>query len=128
MNRKLRNRIIEIAESLYNPEFAQRHYTFLVRRNKILSIGLNDKKRTHPAAVGEGWRFPNLHSEKRCILNFPLPIGEIRGCKLVNLRLNRRRQLMLSKPCGGCITLLKLVGPKSVLYSTNNGGFAELFL
>lgn len=94
------------------------HFSFLVKKNSINSIGYNSYK-THPIAERLGYRFPTHHSELSCILNFSGK--EIRDYYMINFRFDKMGQLAMSKPCKGCQKLLKYYCVGKTIYSTGYG-------
>jgi len=128
-------RIVEISYSLKPIEIDYRcfHLTFALKNRKIISIGMNNCKKTHPKN-----RFLNhidpvtkehygsnshIHSELDCILK--LRKTDCRDLTFVNIRIDNNGLLNLSKPCRGCNSLLKQVGFKRLYYSTGKGNFEE---
>jgi|SRR5581483_2693052 len=120
MNNNLKNKLIEFAQNLIhiNDNITQRHFSFIVQRNKVLSFGWNKKKKTHPLAFKYGFEYPNIHSEIDAIINFPYTPWLLRKCILVNIRLNIFQQLRMSKPCRFCMKALCAFEFKEIWYST----------
>ena len=105
------------------------HFTFIIDKNRILSIGVNSSK-THTEAVRLGYRFPSIHSELAALLK--LPYGtDTHKCNLVNIRLSRasirynRPILRMSKPCQYCEKWIRQMAFRNVVYS-NDEGFHKL--
>ncbi len=78
------------------------HLTFIVRRNKIISVGKNYKHKTHPAAGG---LYQRVHSEFDAIRKLR-DRSELYKCKVFNVRLNKHFEFLNSRPCGICQGLL----------------------
>ena len=111
-----------------NDDTASRHWTFLLRKNRIVSIGRNRAYHSHPICKRLGYRFETLHSEADCILKVYRDIPNMGPLKMINVRLStqslERKQpvLRMSKPCIGCMKLLSgLPQIKKVYYSTDHG-------
>lgn len=118
---KLQKKIYDISLSLYNmPDTRNKHFSFLVRRNKIISIGWNKAFQTHPIAAKFGHRFNCIHSELDVINNFPYPFRMLPLYTLINVRV-KYKSLRISHPCLKCINMLKFFGLKDVIYSTDQG-------
>lgn len=107
------------------------HTTFIVRKGKIQSIGVNSLK-THPSVLKYNYRgqdgvdirpFVGLHSELSAVLKY----GEedCSACTFINLRIDKNGEINMSKPCFGCQHLLHQVGFKRLYFSTSVGTFEE---
>lgn len=97
------------------------HVTFVFKKNKIISIGLNSKK-THPKTKLYNYKKDAcLHSELDAILRLNDP--SYKDYTFVNIRLKKDKTLANSKPCEGCSQLLKSVKFKKFLYSNDEDGF-----
>lgn len=100
MKKSLLKRCLKISYELENPERC-RHFSFLIKKNHIVSIGFNQSWKTSPASKLFGHRFESLHSEVHCIGNL-----NTKGCTLVNVRLDRQNKIRNSKPCSFCQNML----------------------
>jgi deoxycytidylate deaminase len=96
-----------------------RHFSFLVRKNSVNSIGYNNTSKTHTIADKIGYRYPTIHSELSTILNFSGK--EISDYYMINFRFDKMGNLSMSKPCNNCQNLLKHYGIVKVVYSTGYG-------
>lgn len=117
----------EIALALcpLNRQLNNSHVAFLVKSNKILHIGQNKKKthpliKHHPYHAGNVW----LHAELDVILKSTRE--DLFNYKLVVLRVNRKHELVFSRPCIGCQSLIRQFGISEVFYSDHNGDFVKL--
>jgi hypothetical protein len=116
---KLQTKLFELAISnlhLVDSRQHQRHFSFIVKRNKILSFGVNKGFKTTPLAVRFGWRFDSIHSEVDAVKRFPYAPAELSGCKLYNLRINR----------SGCLHFLSGFAWDKIMYSNSQGEFVTL--
>lgn len=123
------SKLIEIARNLYHlPVGRQKHFSFIMRKNKILSFGYNNSRKTDPLAARFGHRFAAIHSEIMGVKNFQYPVGELENCTLINIRLlnDEGRSLALSRPCEFCQKLLGVFNLHTVIYSNEEGGFSTL--
>lgn len=128
-------RFTDIAYALKPKFFDQKyhfHVSFIVQRSRILSIGVNNPKKTHPRNLGMKYRdhrgndvsdMVGIHSELASIIR--LGETDCRRYKLVNVRIDNHGQLVNSCPCEGCLNLVSQVGFREVWY-TNNGNFHKL--
>lgn len=128
MNQKIFRKILNISRKINSahPEERNRHYTFLIRKNKILTYGLNSTSKTHPLAYQRGYHFYRKHSEISAILRVLRILGlrtTPEDCKLVNIRLSCRGEIRNSRPCYRCQALLKDFSFREVWYSTDSGHF-----
>lgn len=106
-----------------HPEWdAFKHYSFIVQRNIIVEWGVN---RTAEPLIGYP-HYGKLHSE--CDAYF-----KARGLlndgpfKVVNLRLNKTKDLRMSRPCACCQNFLKRLGCTEVWFSTDSA-WAKLLI
>ena len=106
-----------------------RHFTFIYRGNRLLSVGLNSPK-THPNNLMYRYknredmdisRMVGTHSEMSAVLK----MGEVtpKGLTLVNTRINRKGFLDLSRPCNGCLDMITKMGFREVYHTTREGRF-----
>jgi len=104
-----------------------KHVSFIIRKNKILSFGINKSMQTHPLASKLNCRFGTIHSELSAILRAKRR-NDFDDVTLVNVRLSTaslkegKPILRNSKPCPSCQKLI-LANPeiKKVYYTTDLG-------
>lgn len=105
-----------------------RHLTFICKRNKIIAIGQNSYSKSHPLSN----KFNHLnncrHSEVSAIVNFPYSIGDINRFDIYNVRVNKKGELRLSRPCGNCQSLLNHFNIREIYYSTDSQTFEVMSL
>lgn len=94
-----------------------KHFSFLIKKNKIISIGYNQPFKTHPLAKELGYRFSCIHSELHCLVS----AKRIEGM-MINIRLDKFGNIRGAKPCPKCEKLLSRHGIPCI-YSTDNGDF-----
>ena len=94
-----------------------KHFSFLIKKNRIISIGWNNGFKTHPLANKYGHRFCSIHSELHCISSFKNTNGLI----LVNVRIDSNGKLKCSKPCGPCQKMLIDFNITNIFYTTEKG-------
>ena len=120
MNCKMVVKCLKIAKELNREtEASTSHYSFLVRKNSINSMGYNLTKKTHPIAHKLNYRYPTRHSELNCILNFSGK--ELKDFYMINYRFDKMGNLAMSKPCCSCQRLLKDYNVAKVIYSSGYG-------
>ena len=131
------NKIIEVSYALINKHNADlrcRHFSFIMDRNRIVSIGLNSPK-THPLNLK--YNYVNKNNEKisdivgtHSELSAVIKLGEedCSGLTLVNTRINRNNVLDFSAPCRGCCDMIKQLNFKNVYFSNIQGKFDKLNL
>ena len=116
-----------------NENFTARtfHATFIVKKNKIQKIGINNKK-THPRNLkyryygrdGEDIRGDvGIHSELSAILKYGRE--DCSDCTFINVRIDKNGNPTMSCPCKGCEDVLKQVGYKKVYFTNIKGEFEQ---
>ena len=129
------NKIIEVSYALINKHNADlrcRHFSFILDRNRIISIGWNSLK-THPLNLKYNYvnklkenisNIVGTHSE----LNAVIRLGEedCSGLTLINTRINRNNELDYSAPCHGCIDMINQLNFKNIYYSNSLGKFERM--
>jgi deoxycytidylate deaminase len=131
------NKIIEVSYALINKHNADlrcRHFSFVLDKNKIVSIGLNSLK-THPKNLKYNYvnklnenisDIVGTHSELSAVIK--LGKEDCSDLTLVNTRINRNDELDFSAPCSGCCDMIKQLNFKNVYFSNNKGRFDKLNL
>ncbi len=127
------NRSVEIARALKSKYATGRsfHITVIFDKNKIISIGINNYLKTHPKSykymkkevVNESGYLPSIHSELSAVLK--LGEEDCSNYSFINVRLDNNNQINNSRPCSGCIELLKQVGFNQFHYSNEKGVFVS---
>lgn len=129
------NKIIEVSYALINKHNADlrcRHFSFILDRNRIISIGFNSPK-THPKNLKYNYvnklkenisNIVGTHSE----LNAVIRLGEedCSGLTLVNTRINRNNDLDYSAPCSGCQDMINQLEFSNIYYTNSQGKFEKL--
>lgn len=123
-------KLINKSRHLINiPNSRYKHFTFILsKNNKIVSIGINNIKKTHPLAKKYNHRFYSTHSEISALAKFPYPLKTLPLYNIINIRLNKKGELRLAKPCNHCQALLQAFGVKQIYYSTSNNTFEHILL
>lgn len=91
-------------------------------KNGVISTGYN-QTRSVKSFSKQFIRWPNsIHAEVDCILKAK---RDLKGKSILILRLNKRGELRLAKPCQNCCMYLDHVGIDKILYSLSDGGIKE---
>ena len=131
------NKIIEVSYALINKHSADlrcRHFSFILDRNRIISIGMNSTK-THPLNL----KYNYVNKDNKSIsdivgthaeLNAVIRLGEEDCSKLtlINTRINRNNMLDYSAPCSGCSDMIKQLNFKNVYFSNAQSKFDKINL
>ena len=121
------DKLIKLSRKLIQlPDARNKHFSFLILRNKIISIGYNLSFTSHPIAHKYGYRFDAIHSELKCLLNTPYPPSFFNKFMMVNVRIKSDGEVGLSKPCSKCQQLLNDFGIKTIYFTNKNGKFERL--
>ena len=128
MRQDILDRLIDMSMLLI-PEITSdsKHVSFVLKKNKIVSFGINKSTQTHPLASKFNCRFGTIHSELSAILR-ARRTADFDNATLVNVRLSASSIILgepvlrNSKPCPSCQKLI-LATPeiKTVLYTTDKG-------
>jgi len=129
------DKIIEVTYALINKHNADlrcRHFSFILDRNRIISIGMNSTK-THPMNLKYNYINKNkqkisdivgTHIELNAIIK--LGIEDCSKLTLINTRINRNNLLDNSAPCHGCSDMINQLNFKNVFYTTCEGIFEKI--
>jgi tRNA(Arg) A34 adenosine deaminase TadA len=122
------NKAIDIAHALCPTNWQNvnnSHIAFLVKKNKITKIGWN-RKRTHPEIAKHPYHegYVGTHAE----LDVILKSGEddLEDHSMIVLRVDRKGRLANSKPCPGCLSLIKSYSLNNVYFSNTEGQIEKL--
>ena len=93
---------------------------FLVDDKRVVSVGLNDYVKTHPATPQIEEYIVPLHSEIKCIARYLVkhkPIKSSLTLYVAGMTAGRKDNLCCSsKPCESCAKFIKSVGIPRVVY------------
>lgn len=126
-------KIKEVAYALYPKKTSGGrcfHLTGIFWRSRLISIGINNYKKSHPIAARAGYRngegqhyISGTHSELSSIIK----LGE-EDCSdydFYNIRILKNGDIGGSKPCFGCSKIVREVGFNSFKYTDDNGELIE---
>lgn len=117
------HRVTVIAGTLlHKPRSYFKHFTFIMKGTKIISIGWNNTYLENVRIGKTKIKYPlgGLHAEADAIRKLR-DFDVCRRSTLVNIRINNRGHLRNSKPCKNCLELISAFGFSRVYYSTNMG-------
>lgn len=132
MNQRIYQRALEISRAL-KPKVQSgksHHVCFLIRKSKIICIGVNNYKKTHNQnRFGVYQNHKGFKTEYRpCVHaegNLLIKNGEtdISDCELLNIRIDNSGKPNMAKPCLNCFGVLSSLDgpPKKVFYSDEGG-------
>ena len=128
MKPRILKRAVETAHALCPTNWKNvnnSHVAFLVKKNKIVKIGWN-RKRTHPEISKHPYHdgYVGTHAELDVILKSGLE--DLNDHSMIVLRVDRKGRLANSKPCPGCLSLLKSYNVEEVFYSDTDGNIKKL--
>jgi hypothetical protein len=121
---KILDKSIKLATQLFPTENKNHHFSFIYRRNKLLSIGQNGGMSpkvlyfANKFSVPLFRKYPYIHSEVDAISKIFGKIYIDSKLTMVNIRIGSGG-MMLSKPCVKCQEIIEAVGLK-VIYSTGD--------
>lgn len=129
-HRPIFDKVIKIAYNNLDmaPKGPHRHFTFIVRRNKIIVFGVNFYTKTHTINQRYGYQYNNIHSEGHAVISFPHNRSDLPTYDFYNVRINKRNEIALSAPCEHCRVLLRSHGIQHIYYTTNEGTFERMSL
>ena len=103
-----------------------KHFSFIIQNNAIISIGVNRRGRVHKRF---GYNdFSNVHSEFDAYSKGKSFINNKKSWYVINIRLNNTLETMLAAPCKCCEPFLQILGCSKVIYSDFNETFNKIVL
>lgn len=130
---------VDLALSLFEENYQSRVqvFSFAFLKGRLIAIGRN-KNKTHTfnrrnpiisKQSGEIIDKQNCCAEMSLSLRLKnktsIPYHKI---DVVNVRLDKHRNVRLSKPCSSCNNMLKVLTPRSLHYTNDNGHFEKYTL
>lgn len=117
----------QIAAALLDkPNGSFKHFAFITKGTRILSIGWNDLSAQSFKIVDSDNIFKveyplgGLHAEANAIRRMD-DLNDCRKATLISIRLNLRKELRDAKPCPICMPVIATAGIKRIYYSTSEG-------
>lgn len=98
----------------------------VLQKNKALSSGYNQDKKTHPFLKKHGFHYnQSIHAEMAAIFRMKNK-ENLKGATIVVYRETKDGHMAMSKPCAVCQKLMRIYGVKKIMYSTENGICEEI--
>lgn len=102
-----------------------KHFSYVIQDNKIIEWGQN---KAGPPPIGY-LNHQKIHSEYVAFKKARGLLNKQKYFDIINIRLNKKDDFRLSKPCSCCNNFLKTMGCRNVWFSTGiNDTFAKLSL
>ncbi|MEN6379446.1 MAG: hypothetical protein ABFD15_07700 [Methanofastidiosum sp.] len=109
-----------------NGDHKQRVGCIIFDKKKILSHGHNtcqkSIRRLHPQF--QRWE-GSVHAEVDAIIKARC---DLKGTSILVIRINRKEELRLAKPCQHCMKYIEYVGIKKVYYSTSSYPYIDCII
>jgi tRNA(Arg) A34 adenosine deaminase TadA len=131
----IRTKDVNIISDMLKYAKKNKHYrvytivAFLVKGKNVVSIGINDYKKTHSNTPQiEDYIIPS-HAEVRCVSKFLVKHKKITSdmtLYVVGLTMKKGDLVISSKPCESCQKYIKLARIPRVVYVENQNGFAKI--
>jgi len=127
------NKMIEISYALAGSRgYRQRckHFSFIFNKNKLISIGINSPK-THPINLKYNYlnkqkhkisHIVGTHSEMSAVIKLGIESCE-ENLVMINTRINRKNEIDYSRPCNGCMEMLRELNFSKVYYTNKDKKF-----
>lgn len=109
----------DLTRLVNNPNQRFFHWTFVISGNKLVGVGRNRRGENQFKNFGY-LETANLHSEQDAYWRTKGLLTK-KQFQVLNIRLNKQGNLMLSKPCPCCFRFLTFFGCEQFYYSTKNG-------
>ena len=98
----------------------------IFNKGKVYSVGRNHSMRSVKHLLPKFKRYPtSIHAEVDSIIKAR---RDISGLSILVVRVNKKGDLLLAKPCDNCLSYISYVGLKNIYYSNNNGGIERIKL
>lgn len=112
-------KILELAQGFLRS--SRTHFSFVLQKNRIVSIGEEKRHKTHTLANELGYKYPTIHSELDALIK--IPKDKRHNLVLVNTRVSPTGVLGMSKPCVYCMGWVMETFDE--IYFTNQNGILE---
>lgn len=92
----------------------------IFKQSRIISSGHNDLRQNN---LNMHYRQPeenSIHAEESACINYG-SLCDLKGSSILVIRINKKSELRLARPCDNCMNILKTLKFKDIYYSTNNG-------
>ena len=112
-----------LTDQVHAKEIRTKHFAFLFRRNRIISIGWNELKTTPFNLIHGYYPLSRIHAEAKCLKNARQK--NLKHCSIAVLRIDRNNRLNMSAPCQFCAKVLKLFDIEDIYYTDWNGNWIK---
>lgn len=124
---KLEKKLLENAHLIVpNLQGRCRHVSFVIVRNRIISIGTNSYIKTSVTSHRFGARDGFIHSELAAIVNAPRSV-DLSKTAVYNVRISLTGEVKLSMPCPSCQKVLTAFNIRRCYFTTEQGSFERFF-
>lgn len=113
------DRVLDLAREMLREN--RTHFSFIIKKNKIVSIGEEQRAKTHPLARDFGYKYPTIHSELDAYIKVPKDKRD--DLILVNTRVSPTGKLGMSRPCPYCLGWV--LDAFNEIWFTNQNGILE---
>lgn len=121
------SKLIRMSRELFHvPVGPHKHFSYIVHKNNILSVGFNNTQKTHPFACKFKHPYNTIHSELNAIKKMRYPLEILEDCSIYNVRLGQSKHVRLSKPCEKCYNMLMYFNINKIFYTDNDGQFYSM--
>lgn len=116
-NSSILKKAIQVAKQSDHP--THRMGAVVFNKKTIISSARNYSNRSvkHLLPKFQSWK-TSIHAEIAAVL---IARRDVRGCSMLVVRINKKGDLLLAKPCEKCQDYMDFVGIKTVYYSTQEG-------
>ena len=101
-----------------------RHFSFIVQDKKIIEWGVN--RTAEPIKVLGYSTHQKIHSEFMAYKAARGLLDKNKPFEMVNIRLSKKNELKMSKPCATCLSWLSTLNCTHIWYSTSTGIFQKI--
>lgn len=126
---------LETAAALFDPDYPIRCqvFSFAWSRGRLIAVGRNQNK-THPLNLINVLRFDTgeIHRDKLTCAELSLAIKikkttniPFEKITIVNVRLDKNKNVKMSRPCNSCSSLCAFIQPKALYYTNDLGVFEK---
>lgn len=130
MKRSIFQQCLKIAQDHNTPELhpewgCYHHFSFIIQNNQIIEWATNT--RAEPQTYLGYSIYSKIHSEPRAYRRAKGLLNKGQDFDIINIRLSKKNQLRLSRPCPCCFNFLKGLGVKRIWFTTEFG-FARIMI
>jgi len=100
-----------------------RHYSFIIQKNQIIKFGIN--KSIIPPVYFGFKEYSKLHSEFMAYKAAKGLLDKSKPFEVVNIRLSKKNETKISKPCPTCQAWLKQLNCSHIWYTTSEETFEK---